>query len=426
MIMRNDFYHYLKADQKEKFAMLFKDKNKWYERRLDGTINHDKRTIDDATFNRYKEALKDFIELQKDEVEYDLNSIHFAGFNCSDFFGKGIDKPISFGSATFSDRTDFFNHIFSGKANFSYATFSGETRFLNATFSDEAYFFYAIFSGKASFRQVIFEKIFLLSYAKINTLDIENIKYEDANFLHIVGIDKNKKLHSLTKENFASKESARLIKAHFEEAGNITEANKYFVIEQEKYIEALRDKNNKTENGKTVKLIPLYLNKYISHFGTDWLRSVLSLFLFGFIALFSYMTLRYSFLTFPNEFYISGEWHQSNILNTMSLFGVLFLIYFINISIDEFKQFRPKLVEIYKKYPKIFYLLSIFALAIFIYASYDSDLFNLISKLINPINAFKDDDTYQGYEAFGMIVRIMSATIIYQIIVAFRQFTRRG
>jgi len=279
------------------------------------------------------------------------------------------------------------------------------------------------------FNNAKFENFFILYNAKINTLDMEGIKYEDANLLHIVSINKNKKdeYQPLTKENFANKESARLIKAHFEDAGNITEATKYFVIEQEKYIEALSDKDNKTENGKMLKLIPLYLNKYISNFGIDWLSSTLTLFLFGFIALLSYMTLRYSFLTFPNEFYISGEWYQSNISNTMSLFGVLFLIYFINIYFDRLKKwFHPKLVEIYKKYQKEFYFVSIVAIGIFVYLLYDSNLFNLISKLINPINAFKDDDTYNEYEAFGMIIRIMSATIIYQIIVAFIQFTRRG
>ncbi len=50
---------------------------------------------------------------------------------------------------------------------------------------------------------------------------------------------------------------------------------------------------------------------------------------------------------------------------------------------------------------------------------------NLAIKLINPTNLFKDDETFKNLELYGVIVRVITATILYQLLVAFRQNTRR-
>ena len=91
-------------------------------------------------------------------------------------------------------------------------------------------------------------------------------------------------MYNYSKLNFSSiftnKETARIIKSHYEKHHNIIEANKYFVIEQEKYFEEL-------SWGKDfgTKLV-VWLNKIISNHQTSWpkvLRVILIYILIVFI-----------------------------------------------------------------------------------------------------------------------------------------------
>jgi hypothetical protein len=197
-------------------------------------------------------------------------------------------------------------------------------------------------------------------------MSLIGFKADNAIFIDIKGLDENDNEVVINKNNFTNKESARLIKKKKKKQGNITEANKYFVIEQEKYIEELRSKENITEGGKWTKLIPLYANKCISNFGTDWARAVLFLFIFAVL---------------------------SNLI---------------------YGSFNDKLV-------------SVFSLDLSKWIEITKDYLNTLTKMVNPLNAFKaKDNIFENYEFFGAIVRVTSAVIIYQIIVAFRQFTRRA
>lgn len=51
---------------------------------------------------------------------------------------------------------------------------------------------------------------------------------------------------------------------------------------------------------------------------------------------------------------------------------------------------------------------------------------NYIVQITNPIGAFKDVELYKGIESYATIVRITIAVMIYQLIVAFRNNTRRS
>lgn len=446
------------------YDILFEDKSNWYRVENREILVWD---TPETNIHTFFQALKKIIELQTKENEYNLSFIKFTPFSISAIFDNNkTDKNISFESAifygnanfrryTFLNHIDFENTKFNYISDFEYAKFNSEVsfnntffvndaKFSNTQFNDNVYFNDAIFEknvnfnnakfeceidldnasetnfenatfiGKANFQEAVFgnnitfakshfhkeinfnksvfkgdvileetsffsqfnfsevnfdratfKKNLVLDRASFGKLNIENIKFESINFLGINSIDlrTHRKTH-LTQDNFANKESARIIKDYFENQNNITEANKYFVIEQEKYIEALNNPKNKTEGNKWVKLIPLYFNKWISNFGTDWARGIIALFVWA---------------IFTNLFYglINKEY--------VSIFS-------LNLS----------LLDTVGTY------------------------FNTLTKMINPINAFKDESTFTNHEFFGALVRVVSATIIYQIIVAFRQFTRRG
>lgn len=321
---------------------------------------------------------------------FDLSFIHFPNLNFK--YLKSIfntkDSMVSFWKAVFYGKSYFIDIQFECKIVFEECTFNNEITFKKSTFNSIVNFKNVTFKEMANFRGVSFDEwvsfnnitvyktldftysrtndFIDFSDSKINNIDLEHSRFDSIGFLHIKGLDKNKNEIPLTKKHFANKESARLIKAHFEKQGNITEANKYFVIEQEKYIEELKDKANVTEGGKRTKLLPLRLNKYISNFGTDWVRATAVLFIFAVV---------------------------SNLI-----YGL----------------FNDKLV-------------SIFPLTSLNWIENIKDYLNTLVKMVNPLNAFKaKDNIFEDYEFFGAIVRIGSAAIIYQIIIAFRQFTRRA
>ncbi len=446
--VRNSFFNRLPTEEKAKYEILFVPKDDWFVKNSDCTMISDKKSIIRGyTFLECKSILKDFIEIQNNQAQYDLSYIYFYGFSIGDYFiDNTVDKDINFHGAIFKSRTWFagatfygevsfsqatfnfdtvftgvtfnkvvrfsyvtFNNIvyfevntFKGEAEFVEATFKGEVEFVEATFHYKASFNRATFHGVARFNGATFEKKVIFSEVKFKQISITNIKAEDILLLEIKGLDKNGKETIINKNNFANKESARIIKAHFEKQGNITEANKYFVIEQEKYIDELKDKENITEGGRVIKLIPLYLNKYISNFGTDWVRASLFLLLYGILAYCIFNIFRF----YPNISCDAGL--IVAFLVTLMAYGITYK--------------EPKLNTI-----SIIFVTTTFILYfIWIYRWAGIVDLNEITKMINPINAFKSDDTFKDHEFFGAIVRIGAATIIYQIIVSFRQFTRRG
>ncbi len=459
-------------NQKE-YDILFKDKSGWYD-----ALPNNKQDWSDYQneIKKFYKSLQKIIVLQKNQNEYNLSYLHFPPFNSRDIFIDNIiDKNIAFNNAVFHGEADFMSATFKNEANFMSATFKNEANFMDvtfenevdfcsATFKDEADFWDTTFEGEAIFLNATFEgdvsfndatakKTIHLIFAHIeeffdasgmsfNLLDIKGTYFESPLLLGLSACENGHKV-PLGPKHFANKESARLIKDHFEKQGNITEANKYFRIEQEKHIEALKREETK-EHNKLGALITLYLNKYVSNFGIDWFRGLLTLSLFGYVVLFFYMALRYSPFNYPNQFYMAGDWHSSNLSATLFSFIVIAIFYTINlkyVKIQE-KLLDLKRYSVVKRYKKIFWLLritrniisnivrykiilSIVVIICVLSCLSKNDTTNLITQLLNPLNAFKDVDTYKGYETFGAIVRIISATIIYQIIVAFRQNTRR-
>ena len=256
---------------------------------------------------------------------------------------------------------------------------------------------------RANFSGVKFEKLADFSECCFYKINFINIKLNDANFLHLSSLLNGHK-DLLDKDNFENRESIRLIKAHFEKQNNIRESNKYFTIEQEKYLEDL-DLNNSLEPNKNHTRFVLYLNKYISYFSTDWIRPLLVIFIFGFIASFFY-----NLIPLPEKTNIVLFSNNSNIL-WWSTGGFLFSILFYIIYLSKEWWLFIMLILVY-----IILLISI---------PETRSLTNDISKLINPLNIFKSKDYFEHIAPYGMFVKLIMVTLIYQFIVAFRQNTRR-
>ncbi|GEM_PF-2546835 len=421
----------------DEYDILFEDKSNWLKKEYlkkeiydsDDSVFHAKFEETTHQYRFYPDTLNKIIDLQKESNKIDLSYLIFLNFD----FIRHIDllnfkENISFSNCKFYGSTSFMNTCFEKKVYFDNATFFGETdfsfttfkmggSFIKTNFRENAFFNDGTYTSdivpnlsEMYFRGSYFEKIIDFSNSSFDKLDLTNTFMNITNFNSIKNSNSNKTFIKI----FANRETARIIKSHYEKQNNILEANKYFVIEQEKYIDELKkNQDNKTEGNKWVKLIPLRLNKLVSNFGTDWVRAILFLMIFGFFSLFIFMSLRYSLFTFPHEFYMGEGWHKD--FDWFNIFMSLIILLF---------AYRLSFIPAKIKYFYIFFIVFILIGSYGLF--FDSSFQNIISKLINPINAFKDDDTFNGYEAFGMLVRIVSATIIYQIIVAFRQNTRRS
>ncbi|MDD5547961.1 MAG: pentapeptide repeat-containing protein, partial [Sulfurovaceae bacterium] len=259
----NSFFQILESEEKKEFEILFEDKTTWYDTDQAGKQNWDKSKDKIAKFDK---ILKDFIEFQVDTQTnndmYNLSYIIFPYINFQAYFENNtINRDISFENAIFQGVTFFTNISFICNANFKYTTFSNivmfsdsifqknadfynatfksDATFLSATFKENAYFSFSKFEGDAIFASAKFyktfnclntfiKKFFLMDDVIIHGIKFNGLVHGNASYLKVIGLNNNK-VQPLNKNHFANKESARLIKAHFEKQNNITEANKYFV-----------------------------------------------------------------------------------------------------------------------------------------------------------------------------------------------------
>lgn len=399
----NSFFQILESKEKKEFEILFEDKTTWY--------NTNQRNEQDwrksqHKINAFDDSLKNFINLQNDDYDEnicDLSYIRFPPINITGFFnGIYIEKMLQLYSTTF----------------YGYAYFSGYFKhnlyLASATFYDNVIFDHAIIEGLLDLSNTKIIKHISMNDVSVFKIDFKNIDFKNISFFNVTGYKNNK--IPISSNNFINKESARIIKSHFEKQGNIIESNKYFSIEQEKYIEYLWNKNSLEYNKKAI-LTTLYLNKISSNFGNDWVRSLFLLFLTSHIFMIIYMYLDNILGLLEN----GKEIKHFNDLKHISYVGYMLLAWlFAYISTFYHKENKKKYLSIW-----ICWLLSII-LAYFWGKGEILSINNYIVQLVNPINAFKDMDLYKGVEFYAVIVRVTILTIIYQLVVAFRQNTRRG
>jgi len=263
----------------------------------------------------FDEILQRVIDLQREETRVTLDMIVFPrfgfmrytfpdtatlSFDHAVFVGKSNFEQVAFGQdiifegAMFRDKAYFRDAIFHGKAVFTSATFLDKSYFRRAVFEDEALFLSTTFVEKADLRDVIFrdkalfrgavcKDLIQFSGAQISSLDLETSRFDDASYLHLHGVGQpGDKPTLLSSKHFPNKESARHIKAHFEKQNNITEANKYFVIEQSLYLNELISEDWWSHKGR---IFTLALHKLISNSGTSWIKVFFWILLFALLVL---------------------------------------------------------------------------------------------------------------------------------------------
>jgi uncharacterized protein YjbI with pentapeptide repeats len=416
----------------EEYDILFEPKNNWFT--LDISENQDWNSSAD-NIKKFEQSLCKVISLQTGEIK--LNNIHFPPFYFLGFtkeYKVNINEQISFDNSTFWSKADFGGTKFSENVYFMKVKFEGLTIFIGTTFEkeanftessffkdvqfdnarfrgnivfmytkfkQEANFSYTIFENDVDFDKAEFEKMWIAWEMQFYRINLQGASFKEANLLGLTGFEKDAEYVTLEKKHFFNKESARLIKAHFEQQNNITEANKYFRLEQDLYLDMLKNKDSQEPN-RWQTITALYFTRIVSAFGTNWIIALLSLFIFGYLATIGYIL--------STEINVSHLVYSS--LMAMGLMAIYFSVY------------TKKDSETYKL------ILISFAGFFFCMAFYFGwgnalEATNLVIKLINPTNSFKDDETFKNLELYGVIVRLITATILYQLLVAFRQNTRR-
>lgn len=275
----------------------------------------DKTKYDESQDIAFTNVLQNIINIQSDESHLNFEMVQFPRFNFQDYkfpndtsfsfvhaiFAKkshfeeiGFSHEINFEGATFLDKAYFYDAVFHEKVTFTSATFMGKVYFRRAKFLGEGYFLSTAFMEKADFRDTTFvnrvlfrgavcKDLIQFSGASIKSLDLETSRFDDASYLHLHGLDPSAhKQVLLSDKNFPNKESARHIKAHFEKQNNITEANKYFVIEQALYLKELKSEDWWSHKGK---IFTVSLHRIISNSGTSWIKVLFWVLLFAILVL---------------------------------------------------------------------------------------------------------------------------------------------
>ena len=328
-----------------------------------------------------------------------LNKIYFENVEfikrCN-FNGAKL-KNLYICDSTLNYGIELGNTICEKEVYFSDNTYYSSSEFLNSKFNDTLAFICCNFAEELSLANIHVNKLFEFWNNKISKVDFLGSTLGNIVFENNLNIEDNS---SLNQNNFENKESASLIKTHFDKQNNITEANKYFVIEQELYLQKLNNRTSLEPNKSSTKFV-LYLNKYVSNFGTDWIRPFLVIFIFGYLS-----SLGYGFLQEGSE-----------------------NINFTNSKLLLFSAFLYSLLIYYFYHKKLWVALIASILVFFSLLMGDihlRELSNNISKLINPLNIFKPKANYFASIAmYGMLVKLGMSVLIYQFIMAFRQNTRR-
>ncbi len=454
LVSKNEFFSELNEEDKKKFEILFDNSSK---------------------IEEWKKSFKEFIKLQKEKDTINLVGIVFLeNYNITeendfifqifkkfnilkkdqnpknkkketyDIIKKKLDfsnakfKGIEFIRITFEQEAVFEGAIFEGNSNFrecnfkeranfegvkfkkevvfKESVFNKETQFYRAYFNEYSNFEKAEFKEYCDFENVIANGYFYFHEVKIDKINLKGSYFAKANFLGLTNIIG----YIIKKDNFENKETVRILKDIFEKENNFSESNIYFPIEQEFFIELLKDKTTSFPN-KTLNLISLYFHKFISNFGTDWFRVLLVMMLFGFSVGIIYYIFYY---------------HKCFIYPHLNKDNFLLLIFFEYSIVSLYLAWVFKEEDGKKIFLGFFVIFLILIIISFLKTSASiSEVSNYVIQLINPLNMFSSDFYFNGYykhinffekyALFGVAVKTITIVLIYQFIIAFRNSTRR-
>jgi len=388
----------------------------------------------------YYEDLYSYILEYLGEKSNRVKKINF--YKC-DFYSRVkindvIKHELDFTYATFHTHVVFDDVIFKKEVDFSQTIFIENVHFLATTFKKNTYFDFIEVDKKIHFGFSVFLKTFNMNYAFLNKISLEGVEFNQANFIGLniknglflklrrlkwskkpivltlsnwqyqSELCKTSNKQEITKDNFSNKESARLIKLHFETEKNITEANKFFKIEQELYIEELKDPKS-THTNKRATLFVLHLNKYVSDFGTDWIRPLIVMIIFSFFVSFFYNCFD---IPESTKKYIFHNILQSDRL-IYSLGGL-----FISLGLYLVYNFKHTILG-------VCCILIFLILGWILYSSNSTQMINSIALIMNPLNMFKSKDYFEHIAPLGIFAKFGISILLYQFIMAFRNNTRR-
>lgn len=243
---------------------------------------------------------------------------------------------------------------------------------------------------------------------KINDkINLEGLFCKEATILKLSSKDDS---NVLKKENIENADTARFIKNQYRKQGDIVRANIYNTIEKDLHIQ-----NSDTINMRK-DILTLYLAKYTSNFGRDWILPLLwmQFFLFVFTSIYLYFggeAIVSDKKTLFYEMPITGYWVATGITLTQTL-GYIFT----------YKKRIWNAAVVF--FPALVYILCIFTdkycEGLNVY-----DMINKSASLMNPFNMFKPNIHYfDDMVLFGMFIKFTYFILWYQFIVAFRSVTR--
>jgi len=305
----------------EECELLFVDKSDW--------DSEDKHFNDAKSFWEIFSKIKDElstvdirkkIKISPRDSLYNFTYIKFPDMDSSPIYEEYIYPDYENDGHNYEEDADFSNCIFYGKANFKGVTFSNEVKFSYTLFKSEAdfseitfeadtYFNNATFQNTVSFENSETEGIFDFSDVAFSLLLLDKSHFPHASYLRLDGWNKDSyediARERLSAKHFQTKETARIIKAHFEKQNNIIESNIYYPIEMDKYREELSIFSNPFMTFFTNQnYFVTTLSKYISNYGTSWFRAAIVIMIFSFLA-----SLIYSFIGDTTGYY---ELHEKN------------------------------------------------------------------------------------------------------------------
>lgn len=485
--IKNEYYNTLGNDDKEKYKILFVDNdtkddfNKKLKEFIELLYKHIEATDENNQKNIFSVVDLSFVCFHE---QYDftdknssLNKI-FCKYGILEYYENNekkqcsrILKRISFSNATFKKQIEFIRvtfekqvsfegtifldnanfqevifkedtegieelqgTIFEGvkfykEAIFNEAEFKGKAKFFRTKFKDYTSFHKTKFYNTVSFENAVSKDLFYFHDVSIGELDLIGFHYEKANFLILTNIDKSNPI--LTKANFKNKDTARIIKAHFEQQNNITEANIYFVLEQEFFLDLLSKENSAYPN-QTIDKVSLLFNKYVSNYGTDWVRVLIIMFGFGFSA-----SLGYSFFDSPVKLFFYPYILKDYIVdfNLLERYILLLSVYY---SFILYLLYDESSKENNSKGWCWFFLWLFVYIIVFMLSDVLQAVNNKTISLINPLNIFNQDiailqnntihkniNYFETIALYGIFVKGVAVTLIYQFIISFRNSSRR-
>jgi len=281
----NSIFNKFSQEEKEKYLLLF--------------LNKDNYTSQEC--EKFWDFFQGFVELQKNHsTDCDLSYLIFP-HDQNNILQKIIHKSdlsFNFNYCIFNaevylsgikikQKINFEHTVFKKSVNFKYSTFYKDAIFSDIYFKENTYFSASAFIYMVDFQNSKCEKIFDFSDVAFSLLNLDKSYFPHASYLRLSGWDKNTHediaRERLASKHFQTKETARIIKAHFEKQNNITESNIYYPIEMEMYRDEIAyvDINSLLNFFLNKNYFVTTVSKYVSNFGTNWVKVL------GWIILFS-------------------------------------------------------------------------------------------------------------------------------------------